>query len=174
MSERRKGDRRRYDQRPRFPLVDSDGNLITANRRRVVERRYRQDSEGAEAPQQVASGAAAPAERGDSRLVLRLSGREIELDDTVNGFVVGRHSGSDLRAESRAVSRRHLLIAWEGGRFVITDQSSNGTYITGTDGTNHHLLGESLALAGSGEMYLGLPPEDPTAVRLSYTVSPPA
>jgi len=164
MTERRKGDRRRYGQRPNYPLVDSDGNLITRNRRRVVERRYRQapEEEAVEAAPAVAE------ETAGSRLVLNLSGQEVALDAPVDGFVVGRHSESDLRADSKTVSRRHLSISWDGGHFVVTDSSSNGTFVVDAAGVTHHLSGEHLALSGGGVMYLGLPPDDPRAVKLAY------
>lgn len=167
MTERRRGDRRRYGQRPIYPLVDSDGNLITRNRRRVVERRYRQVpvEEVVEAAPAVAETTAVP------RLVLNLSGREVALEAPVSGFMVGRHSESDLRADSKTVSRRHLSISWDGGRFVVTDSSSNGTFVVDAAGVTHHLSGERLALSGGGVMYLGLPPDDPRAVKLIYRLA---
>ncbi|MDX5332576.1 MAG: FHA domain-containing protein [Gammaproteobacteria bacterium] len=167
MTERRKGDRRRYGHRPNYPLVDSDGNLITRNRRRVVERRYRQ----APVEDAVESAPAVAETTAASRLVLDLSGQEVALDAPVSGFVVGRHSDSDLRADSRTVSRRHLSISWDDGHFVVTDSSSNGTFVVDADGVTHHLSGEQLALSGSGVMYLGLPPDDPRAVKLGFRLA---
>lgn len=146
---------------------------MTQNRRRVVDRRYHnapvdevetQDAGGSEA----SAGHETP---GASRLVLSLDDREVRLDTSVSDFVVGRHSESDLRANSKTVSRQHLKISWSDEGFVVTDQSSNGTYVQAPDGSVHHLHGESLVLNGEGTMFLGLPPEDPTAVRLGFTVS---
>ena len=173
MNERRKGDRRRYDHRPAFPLVDSDGNTVTQNRRRVVDRRYHDAPVDEVAAQEADLNEAHAVDEtpATSRLVLSLDDREILLDASVSDFVVGRHSESDLRANSKTVSRHHLKISWSDDGFVVTDQSSNGTYIQAPDGRVHHLHGESLALNGEGTMFLGLPPEDPTAVRLAFNVS---
>ena len=141
---------------------------MTKNRRRVVERRFH-----SQAADEVSSqDANANNETADaSRLVLSLVDQEVALDDSVRDFVVGRHSESDLRANSKTVSRHHLKISWEEGRFVVTDQSSNGTYLRAPDGDVQHLHGESIPLEGEGVMFLGLPPDDPTAVQVEFTVS---
>ena len=176
MNNRRKGDRRRYDHRPSFPLVDSDGNLITKNRRRVVDRRYHQagmeaeDGEGGNPAASVAEPV--PEATGGVTLSLRLGDRLVELGDETKNFSIGRHSTSDLRIDSKAVSRKHLEINWEDGHFVVHDQSSNGTYVTEGDGEARHVLGETVTLEGEGVLYLGLPPDNPLAIGLAYTVSP--
>lgn len=138
-----------------------------------MDRRYHNESRGEDESQEV-SAVEEQAETGNgsaSRLLLVLEGREIALDKTADDFSVGRHSESDLRANSKTVSRHHLRISWKDDHFIVTDQSSNGTYVRLPGGGTRHLQGESLTLDGEGVMYLGLPPEDPHAVSLAFNVS---
>lgn len=45
---------------------------------------------------------------------------------------VGRQKGADLRLSDRTVSRHHADITYESGRYVLYDNSSNGTWINGS------------------------------------------
>ena len=45
--------------------------------------------------------------------------------------VVGRDPGCDVVLPSPEVSRRHLVLAWEQDRVLVTDTSANGTSVSG-------------------------------------------
>jgi hypothetical protein len=91
---------------------------------------------GASAP----TSASAPTDRVDwedpelaptGRLpVLTLSGGGRGPVRLLDGDVIGRGEGSDLRLDSSKVSGRHAKVGWEGGRWLIEDLgSTNGTYL---------------------------------------------
>lgn len=52
-------------------------------------------------------------------------------------------------------SRLHAMIELRSSKFVITDQSTNGTYIRFADGNVVRIAREELILRGSGAICLG-------------------
>jgi pSer/pThr/pTyr-binding forkhead associated (FHA) protein len=71
---------------------------------------------------------AAPAPVSGGRLVCLTDGREYTISDML---VFGREAGSDVVVENTQVSRRHAEISATGGGYVLTDLSTNGTYVNG-------------------------------------------
>lgn len=69
-------------------------------------------------------------------------------------FVIGRGVQSDLMCKTRLASRTHATIEFRRGKFLLTDQSSNGTFVKTDDGENIFLRRQELMLWGSG--YIGL------------------
>jgi pSer/pThr/pTyr-binding forkhead associated (FHA) protein len=72
--------------------------------------------------------AAAPTPVTGGRLVCLTDGREYTIATTL---VFGRDAGSDVVVESTQVSRRHAEIAASAGGYLLTDLSTNGTYVNG-------------------------------------------
>jgi predicted component of type VI protein secretion system len=64
-------------------------------------------------------------------------------------------------------SRQHARIEFRRGKFVLVDQSTNGTWVRGDDGKDHYLRREELALWGEGMISLGdrIHPEHPATIR---------
>ena len=71
---------------------------------------------------------AAPTPVTGGRLVCLTDGREYTISGTL---VFGREAGSDVVIESTQVSRRHAEIAASAAGYVLTDLSTNGTYVNG-------------------------------------------
>lgn len=69
-------------------------------------------------------------------------------------FVIGRGVQSDLLCKTRLASRTHATLEFRRGKFLLTDQSSNGTFVKTDDGENIFLRRQELMLWGSG--YIGL------------------
>jgi pSer/pThr/pTyr-binding forkhead associated (FHA) protein len=69
------------------------------------------------------------------QMFLRLVGNNDSSTDIVVGqqrFVIGRHEDADFRPSSDLVSRRHCVIHFSEGQFIIEDlDSRNGTFING-------------------------------------------
>lgn len=70
-------------------------------------------------------------------------------------FTLGRGVKSDLRVPDSRVSRTHAVIERQGGAFVLTDSSTNGTYIQIGDEEVMFLHREQLRLHGTGHLSLG-------------------
>lgn len=148
--DRRKSERRRWGARPSYPLVDSVGDVVTHNRRRVVERRTEQASNG---------GAPRATEEPGPALVLRFGGEVWELASDGKGFSMGRRDECDLRIGNRFVSREHARIDARDNEFILTDTSSNGTFVRLEEGEVHEVFHNIFKLTGSGLLRLGRPVE---------------
>ncbi len=80
-------------------------------------------------------------------------------DDTITveqgPFMLGRGSKSDLRISDSRVSRMHAVIERQRDSFMITDSSTNGTYVQIGDEEVMFLHREQLRLHGTGHLSLG-------------------
>jgi len=69
---------------------------------------------------------------------------------------IGRDEAScQLALPTALASRDHCHIDYQYGKFVLTDHSTNGTYVQNSDGQQVYLRREELPLLGSGEIGLG-------------------
>jgi predicted component of type VI protein secretion system len=63
----------------------------------------------------------------------------------------------------KLVSRRHASVHYRGGKFVLVDESANGTFLVPEGHRTIVLRREEALLHGSGRIYLGADPDaDPT------------
>ena len=65
----------------------------------------------------------------DARLILSYRGQDFEVAPQMRVFVLGRGSQAELSVDARSVSRQHARIIYRQGKFVLIDQSKNGTYV---------------------------------------------
>ncbi|MGH8634563.1 MAG: FHA domain-containing protein [Burkholderiales bacterium] len=80
-------------------------------------------------------------------------GKELTFKDT---FFFGREAaGNHMVVAGPMTSRRHAKIELRGGRFVLVDQSSNGTFVTLGGNAEMRLRREEAILYGSGVIALG-------------------
>jgi class 3 adenylate cyclase len=90
-----------------------------------------------------------------AELVLRHAGREIVLGAGKKSAMMGRDPGSDLVISDPKASRNHARIEKRRDKFFISDQSSNGTYITFAGQSEIALHLEEVTLRGSGHIRFG-------------------
>lgn len=89
-------------------------------------------------------------------LSLEFQGNKSSINsDDHRTFVIGRGVQSDFVCKTRLASRTHATIEFRRGKFNLSDQSSNGTYVSTDDGENIHLRRNELMLWGSGHISLG-------------------
>ncbi|MCP5421036.1 MAG: adenylate/guanylate cyclase domain-containing protein [Gammaproteobacteria bacterium] len=89
------------------------------------------------------------------RLSLTYNDRQLEITVENQPFSLGRNPKSHLIVETRFVSRNHASIEYRQGKFVLTDSSTNGTYIYMNDGRKVFVHRESFPLYGEGKISLG-------------------
>jgi adenylate cyclase len=101
--------------------------------------------------------AAPAAARGRGpRLRLAFAGREICLDPSGPGAItLGRLATCDVSINDAQASREHATIKAHGDRFVLVDHSSNGTYMTWTEGEETCLRRTEAILPNRGKLALG-------------------
>lgn len=86
-------------------------------------------------------------------LALRHGDRTATVED--GPFTLGRGAKSDLRVADARVSREHAVIERQGGTFLLTDSSTNGTYVQVGDEEVMFLHREQIRLHGTGHLSLG-------------------
>lgn len=88
-------------------------------------------------------------------LTLTCGKNKINIDETITSFVLGRGIDCELIVQGELISRYHSKIEHRRGKFVIIDQSTNGTFIQTEEGQEIFLRREELALFGDGYISLG-------------------
>ena len=90
-----------------------------------------------------------------AKIWLRLGEREIQLTESQGALTLGRDLQCDVVIGDRMASRLHARIERRRDKFVLVDQSSNGTYVT-VDGEKEILVRrEELVLRGRGQITFG-------------------
>jgi adenylate cyclase len=88
-------------------------------------------------------------------LILTYEGNRHSIPNTTTSFILGRGSDCGLIIKGELISRHHSKIEHRRGKFVVTDQSTNGTFVKTLEGPEVFLRREELALFGSGYISLG-------------------
>jgi hypothetical protein len=99
---------------------------------------------------------------GARRIRVRYLDREIVLDDTRNEITMGRAEENSVVQKGPLISRLHAKIELARGRFLLIDQSTNGTFVLNADGKESFVRRDSVVLQGQGYIGLGKLP-DPAA-----------
>jgi class 3 adenylate cyclase len=105
-------------------------------------------------------------------LHLRHRGVEKVLDAALGTLLIGRALDCDWTVQATRASRHHLKLSCHRGKFLLTDQSSNGTFVRHADapaGRTVFVRNESFTLVGEGAFGLGCWPED-EADRFEFRV----
>ncbi|HEY3487545.1 MAG TPA: adenylate/guanylate cyclase domain-containing protein, partial [Gammaproteobacteria bacterium] len=89
------------------------------------------------------------------QLRLRYRERELMLQPEQANKVIGRGQQCDLPVEADLASRAHCRFEYSRGKFVLVDQSTNGTFVKTQDGKEVYLRREGLPLWGQGVISLG-------------------
>ena len=141
-------DRRRSDNSPPFPFFDSEQTLVRENRRKIPDRRINniQIDRNEESTKEA------------TRLFLWYKEEVCELFPGTNEIIVGRAQTCELIFQNKYTSRHPARCIFENDGFIITDHSTNGTYIKNDEG-EMFLMGEKMELHGSGIVSLGTPIE---------------
>ncbi len=176
-------EKRKWGKRPTYPFVDSNGILVTKNRRRTIEvRETSQEISKSEIPvldtEQLENSdttpelpqilnenemtnalprAVEPRSSTDQLMELVFQKWRINLSAKETRCSLGRDQSCDLVLLNRFASRRHGRIEWRNGRFYFCDHSFNGTYIDFDDGRSTHICRDEIVLSDSGVLSLGKP-----------------
>ena len=78
-----------------------------------------------------------------------------EIPNSTTSFVLGRGGDCELIIKGELISRHHSKIEHRRGKFIVTDQSTNGTFVKTMEGQEIFLRREELTLFGSGHISLG-------------------
>jgi len=101
------------------------------------------------------------------RLRVRFQGEEIVVDDSRTNIAIGRAEENDIVVKGNLISRLHARIEFNRNKFLLIDQSTNGTFVNSDDGEESFVRRDSMQLKGSGLIGLGKVPESasPQTIR---------
>lgn len=103
-------------------------------------------------------------------LHLGFGDRQWTLCESSPSLSIGRERTCDVPLRDELSSRRHCYIEERNGKFALVDCSSNGTFVTSSDGRTVILHREELVLVDSGWITFGQP-RGPGVAELSYRCS---
>jgi adenylate cyclase len=108
-------------------------------------------------------------ERHAQRLRLKVGDREMLIDETRPQIVIGRADENDVVIRGNLISRIHVRIEVSRHRFLLVDQSTNGTFVQSNGGDESFVRRDSMELKGSGLIGLGRVPEadSPQTIRFA-------
>jgi hypothetical protein len=96
--------------------------------------------------------------RPSSALVLTHGACSVSVDESHRRITLGRDRTCDLVVDASFASRVHAVIEVRRGRYVLTDQSTNGTFVSDGRGEPLFLKRESTDLGAEGTISLGALP----------------
>lgn len=102
-------------------------------------------------------------------LTLQYDGKKLTLTSDSQTFWLGRHHKNDLVIDSNMSSRLHAKIEYQRGKFLVTDDSTNGTFILSSN-EEVYIRRESLPLVGTGTICLGESTKSPNCIPIQYHV----
>jgi len=90
-----------------------------------------------------------------STLTLRYGAATLLLDASQSSLAFGRDKAAQLVVDDANASRNHGSIEFRSGKFILTDHSVNGTWVTFDGNAEFVLRREECALLGRGWIALG-------------------
>ena len=90
-----------------------------------------------------------------SRLLLRYKSQAFEVDELAPPFSMGREVGNNVVVEAEWVSRTHAMVEYKRGHFVLSDRSTNGTWVKVGNDDELRLHRDEVHLRKTGVISLG-------------------
>jgi class 3 adenylate cyclase len=93
------------------------------------------------------------------RLRLKYQGQELVMTVGRASVTMGRAEENDIVIKGNLISRLHARIEFYRNKFLLVDQSTNGTFVLSQSGEESFVRRDSLQLKGEGMIGLGKTPE---------------
>lgn len=118
----------------------------------------------------MAAGALQAAE-ARVELVVQHAGKDIVLGTDRTSVMLGRDPGCDIVIADPKASRQHARIEKRRDKFFLTDQSTNGTYVSFAGEREVALRREEVMLRRSGRIMFGHSAADPAGDAVEFTLT---
>ncbi len=106
--------------------------------------------------------------RRASKLLLNFRDKSIEVSDHRKSINLGRADDNDVVVKGNLISRIHAKIEMRRGKFVLIDQSTNGTYLQNVQGQAILVRRDSTELGEEGTIGLGRAEEPGSSLAIYY------
>ncbi|MGB5344963.1 MAG: adenylate/guanylate cyclase domain-containing protein [Woeseia sp.] len=93
--------------------------------------------------------------RRANRLIVSFREQSVIVNDRKKSINMGRADDNDLVIKGNLISRIHAKIEMRRGKFILVDQSTNGTFMQNVKGEETFVRRDSTELVGEGVIGLG-------------------
>ena len=107
-------------------------------------------------------------ERKASRLQLSFRDQSIEVNDKRKSVIMGRAEDNDLVIKGNLISRIHAKVEMRRGKFILVDQSTNGTFVQNLQGDETFVRRDTAEISGEGTIGLGRSEEPGASLAIYY------
>ena len=107
-------------------------------------------------------------DRKASRLILSFRDRSIQVSDQKKSVNIGRADDNDLVVKGNLISRIHAKIEMRRGKFILIDQSTNGTFLSNLQGEERFVRRDTTELHGEGTIGLGRAEEPGSSLAIHF------
>jgi class 3 adenylate cyclase len=106
--------------------------------------------------------------RKATRLQLTFRDQAVEVSDRHKSVNLGRADDNDLVVKGNLISRIHAKIEMRRGKFVLVDQSTNGTFLQNVLGEETFVRRDSTELGSEGTIGLGRSESPGSSLAIHY------
>jgi len=106
--------------------------------------------------------------RKASKLLINFKDSTVEVSDRKKSVNLGRADDNDVVVKGNLISRIHAKVEMRRGRFVITDQSTNGTFVQDIQGHEEFVRRDSTELGAEGTIGLGRTEEPGSSLAIYF------
>jgi len=103
-------------------------------------------------------------------LTLTHADKKLHVNQATRSVIMGRDKICELVVSSDFASRQHVRIELRFDKFVLIDQSTNGTYVRLANGEVTHVVREEFQLKARGTISLGNPDLSDTRALIEYII----
>ncbi|MEW5908455.1 MAG: adenylate/guanylate cyclase domain-containing protein [Thermodesulfobacteriota bacterium] len=103
-------------------------------------------------------------------LELKFRDHVVKVDETNPVITFGRQNYNDIVVDDRRVSRSHARIEYRRGKFILVDQSTNGTCLLAEGEAPKTLIRDEAPISGKGRIGLGYEPDTESSEVIRYEI----
>jgi len=107
--------------------------------------------------------------KGASRIRLTFRDSTVVVDEKRKNMNMGRADDNDLVVKGNLISRIHARVEMRRGKFILIDQSTNGTFLENSQGEETFVRRDSSELTGEGIIGLGRVAKPGTPLAIHYS-----
>ena len=104
------------------------------------------------------------------KLVLSFRETTVEVTDEKKNVNMGRADDNDLVVKGNLISRIHARVEKRRGKFMLIDQSTNGTFLQSVEGAETFVRRDSTELLGEGVIGLGRVAKPGTPLAIHFVL----
>ncbi|MFT5501052.1 MAG: adenylate cyclase [Woeseiaceae bacterium] len=106
--------------------------------------------------------------KGATKITLSFRDGNVVVNDQKKTINMGRADDNDLVVKGNLISRIHAKVEKRRGKFILIDQSTNGTFLETVEGEETFVRRDSTELTGEGIIGLGRVAKPGTPLAIHY------